>query len=239
MTQRPPHTRYLKQVKATPQTPVKSTGLYVLKKSGGNKKLGKGRITKGPFRGMPLYALTLPERSTCWTGCQNWNRCYGDNMGLAPRYAPTPELPDALTKDIHYLQGKHPEGFVVRLHVLGDFYSTEYVAHWHKLVSDFPALRIFGYTHWPQSTDIGWAVQQLVKDYTGRVSILRSDADGDPEDVLARAMTVERDGEAAPGTVLCPEMTGKTASCVTCGLCMNGRTSVSFPDHSRQLAVSV
>ena len=229
---RPPQPRYLKQVKPTPIVSVASTGLYVLKSASGNAKLGKGLITKGPFRGMPLFALTLPERATCWSGCQNWNRCYGDNMPFGTRYAPTPELPDTITKDVKFLSGKFPEGFVVRLHILGDFYSVPYVEHWNRLVLNYPALHIFGYTHWPQDTEIGQAVQQLVLDYPGRVSILRSDADGNPEDVLARAMTVERGAEAAPGTVMCPEMVGKTESCVTCGLCMNSRTSVSFIDHS-------
>jgi hypothetical protein len=208
----------------------------VLKDIAGNAKVGDGarRIVRGPFRGLRLYGLTLEERATCPTTCDNWDRCYGDNMPFARRYRPGGRLHRALSADVATLAARHPEGFVVRLHILGDFYSEAYVAHWRLLLAATPGLRIFGYTHWPPDTPIGRAVTQLVQDWPGRVRILRSD--GACDDPLPRAMTVPHDGAAVPGTVVCPEQTGRTRSCLTCGLCMNGRTSVSFLDHSRRAA---
>lgn len=231
-----PRTKYQKTVIRSPRKPVMSTGLFVLKRADSNAKLGgnKYRIEKGPFRSLALYALTLQERATCPLTCANWNRCYGDNMPFAVRHQADTNLLKALEQDAAKLATKHPTGFVVRLHVLGDFPSVAYVEFWGLLLVRHPELHIFGYTHWPYSTNIGKAVTALVQEFAPRVSILRSDGD-DLADPLPRAMTVEAHAPAAPGTVLCPEQTGRTKSCLTCGLCMNGRTSVSFIDHSRKL----
>lgn len=227
-------TRYKKSVVPVPSSPPKS-GLFVLKESTTNKKLGSGGkvIQKGRYRGMPLYSLTLEERATCWGGCPNLSTCYGDNMPFAKRYQPGPALETALVQDLSSLSARHPDGFVIRLHVLGDFYSTDYVAFWQACLTRFPALRIFGYTHWPAQHPIGHALTHLVLTNADRVALRRSDGDRQT-DFLPVAMTVGRDAPAVPGTVLCPEQTGQTASCTTCGLCMNGHTSVSFRDHSRR-----
>jgi hypothetical protein len=221
-----------------PQSPLQS-GLFVLKDSTTNKKLGSGGrlIRKGRYRGMALYSLTLEERATCWQGCPNLEICYGDNMPFAKRHEPGPELEAALKADVATLAERHPAGFVVRLHVLGDFYSTDYVAHWASLLDACPQLRIFGYTHWPPGSPIGKAVTWLVQQYQDRVAIRRSNR-VEANDPLPPAYTVPRDAEAIPGTVLCPEQTGRTASCTTCGLCMDLRTGISFLDHSRQKAAA-
>lgn len=158
-------------------------------------------------------------------------------MPFASRYAPGPALEAAIERDVHTLAAKKATrgGFVVRTHVLGDFYSPEYVALWARLVADIPALHVYGYTHWRLASPIGRAVTDFVLAQPDRVAILRSDAD-ESEDPLPKAMTIPRDGRAVAGTVICPEQTGRTTSCGTCGLCMSGRTSVSFLDHSRAKA---
>jgi hypothetical protein len=228
-------TRYKKSVVPVPVSPPKS-GLLVLKESTTNKKLGSGGkvIQKGRYRGMPLYSLTLEERATCWNGCPNLSTCYGDNMPFAKRYTPGPALLAAIDHDVQRLSKTHPAGFVVRLHVLGDFYSVDYVQHWATLLKTVPALRLFGYTHWPADHPIGAAVSSLVQDCADRAAFRRSDG-FDQSDPLPVAITVGRDAPAAPGTIVCPEQTGQTLSCTTCGLCMNTTTSVSFRDHSRVL----
>lgn len=230
-------TKYTKSVVSVPKSPPQS-GLLVLKESTTNKKLGSGGkiIQKGRYRGMPLYSLTLEERATCWDGCPNWSTCYGDNMPFAKRYTPGPALLTAIDHDVERLSKKHPAGFVVRLHVLGDFYAVDYVQHWATLLQTVPALRLFGYTHWPADHPIGTAVTSLVHTYADRVAFRRSDGDR-RSDALPVALTIGRDAPAAPGTIVCPEQTGQTASCTTCGLCMNLTTSVSFRDHSRQRKV--
>lgn len=185
---------------------------------------------------MPLYSLTLEERATCHSGCPNLELCYGDNMPWAKRYEPGKQLEAALATDVAALAKKHPDGFVVRLHVLGDFYSAAYVETWAALLDQFPALHIFGYTHWPWEHPIGHAVTWLATAWSDRVAIRRSDK-ADVNDPLPSAMTVPRTGPAAPGTVLCPEQIGRTASCTTCGLCMDNRVNVSFLDHSKKRAL--
>jgi hypothetical protein len=40
---------------------------------------------------------------------------------------------------------ENPLGFAVRLHVLGDFYSVEYVGLWRQLVEQHSALHVWGY----------------------------------------------------------------------------------------------
>jgi hypothetical protein len=227
-------TKYLNSVTSAPTIPPKS-GLFVLKAATTNKKLGSGGkvVQKGRYRGMPLYSLTLEERATCWEGCDNWGRCYGDNMPFAKRYAPGPELEAAIEQDLTTLSARHPGGFVVRLHVLGDFYSVDYVHRWAQLLLEFPALHLFGYTHWPYAHPIGQAVTGMATACPDRVALRRSDRTDDA-DPLPGAMTIGKGASAASGTVICPEQTGKTASCTTCGLCMDTRVSVSFIDHSKK-----
>lgn len=225
---------FLNRVLPPPDTPRVSTGLRVLKEASSNSKLSSGssrRITRGPrfFRDKKLFTLTLPERLTCPANCQQWDNCYGNNMHLAHRYIPGLELEEAIWDDLRYLHKKHPEGVIIRLHILGDFYSVGYVQFWRKKLHEFPNMGIYGYTHRRRSTDIGKHITHLVKDFKGRVSILRSDGRrGDP---LPLALTVKKGKEPRKNIVVCPEQTGKTESCLPCGLCFNGSTSVQFLEH--------
>lgn len=232
---RPAHTRYRKTVINAPDSPL-SSGLRVLKEASTNDKLGKAGsiVRRGRYRGMPLYALTLEERATCWSGCQNWNICYGDGMPFAKRHAPGNTLISALTADLAVLSTRHPGGYVVRLHVLGDFYDVSYVMQWQNWLTEHPALYLFGYTHWRYDHPIGRAVTELVQAFPDRAAFRRSDAT-EPHDPLPPAHTVDRHTPLpVMNTVFCPEQTGATASCTTCGLCMNNTTGITFLDHSRE-----
>ena len=227
-------TIYQKSIKPIPAKGTKSTGLRVLKPASTNNKVGKGSrlIQKGPanFRGKPLFNLTLIERATCPASCPQWEVCYGNNMPFAHRYKAGAKLEDALAKDLWTLNTKNPNGFVIRLHILGDFYSVKYVELWRDFLETYPHLALYGYTHRYMGTPIGDAVATLVEDYEGRVSILRSDS-VDLNEILPVAMTVAKGDTPQDGIVVCPEQTGKTESCLTCGLCFNGRTSVQFLEH--------
>lgn len=227
-------TIYHNSIRIPRNTGYKSTGLRVLKSSRYNKKLGKKNsvILKGPkeFRGKHLYHLTLVERLTCPQDCQQWNVCYGNHMPFAYRSPPGAELETALVKDVHYLASIYPEGFVVRLHILGDFYNTSYVDLWRDLLHTYPNMCIYGYTHRELTTDIGNAITEMVRDFPKRVSILRSDGQ-DPRDPLPWALTVPKGTTPRKDILVCPEQTGKTESCLTCGLCMNGKTNIQFLEH--------
>lgn len=211
-------------------------GLLVLKSARNNRKLSartsRGRFTKGRFIGFPLYSLTLAERTTCPASCELWGDCYGNGMPFAKRHAVGPALLQAIAADVSTLAERYPAGYVVRLHVLGDFPSVSYVRHWRALVRTVAALRVFGYTHRRPSDPIGRAVVSLVRAYPGRVAILQSDPVAAGRGPLPFAYTLARGvTDAVPGSVICPQQTGRTASCMTCGLCLNGRTSISFIRH--------
>lgn len=225
-------TMYLKTVRTSPVLPTKSTGLRVLKSAANNSKLsGKrgGGITRGRkyYRGRSLYQLTLVERETCPETCGQWEVCYGNKMPFARRYTPGVELEEALEHDLNFLQKKHPEGFVVRLHVLGDFYSTGYVAFWRKQLHRNPNLALYGYTHRKHGSQIGNAVASLVKDFPERTSFLRSEGRNGEDPLPSARVRKEED----PSLLICPEQTGKTESCMTCGLCFNGNTNIHFLEH--------
>lgn len=205
--------------------------LHALTWAADNRKLG-GRLEKGRWKGCPIFALTLEERATCPRTCQQWKTCYGDNLHMARRLAAGPALEAAVEADVVVLGAVFPEGFVVRLHVLGDFYSVPYVRHWARLLRENPALRVYGYTHRAHSTPIGRAVAALVTEFPERAAMMRSEPTV-PGDPLPAAWVVPSDAkEGIQGSVLCPQETGRTKSCGTCGLCMNGFTNVSFLDHS-------
>ena len=94
----------------------------LLIKKSTNVKLGK-KVTKGKWKGFPIFTLTLEERATCPRSCQHWATCYGNNMMYAYRYEAGLALENMLEIELADLQAKHPKGFLVRLHILGDFYQ--------------------------------------------------------------------------------------------------------------------
>lgn len=177
------------------------------------RKLGD-RVTKGKWRGMPIYALTLEERATCPWSCANWLLCYGNSMPYSRRHAAGGDLLAALQLELRTLQCSYPGGFLVRLHVLGDFYSADYVSCWSRWLDEFPALHIFGYSAWPIDSEIGKAVHGLAGRRWDRFAIRQSHTEPGPR----RAITVTQNGDHQ-SVVVCPAQTGKTATCGSCGLC--------------------
>ena len=117
---------------------------FILKPGSNNKKLGF-KVTSKRWKGKKLYSLTLVERDTCPTSCHHWNDCYGNNMPFAHRFS-IENLTDKLETELASLNDRHPLGIVIRLHVLGDFYSIDYVNFWEDMLFKYPNLCIFGYT---------------------------------------------------------------------------------------------
>lgn len=236
-------TIFQKSVKDVP-TKGQKYGLLVLKEAAANKKVGAGSniMNKGmkSMRGSPVFTLTLEEGATCPSTCPNLVKrgdggkkmvCYGSNMPFAHRYRHGPALTGALREDLERLHNKFPNGFVVRLHILGDFYSEDYVDFWAEMCNTFDSLRIYGYTHHRYGTPIGNKVALLVEQFKDRVCILRSDGDH-ANDPLRRAITILHGAAVPDGAVVCPNQTHGVA-CVDCGLCMtnNIRTPIAFLQH--------
>lgn len=197
----------------------------VLKTGAWQRKIG-GLVKKGRWAGMPIYALTLEERATCPRSCAQWQGCYGNGMQRAARQQHGPLLETTLQAELHDLQIAHPDGFVVRLHVLGDFYSSEYVAMWRGALDEFPALRIFGYTSWPNNSDIGTKIVDIRDKRWEKFAVRTSGAsDGPRANVYASAEDVPA------GEIICPAQLNKTASCATCALCWGSRKPIAFLKH--------
>jgi hypothetical protein len=199
-------------------------GVTLLKRGSDTRKLGH-EVAKGRWRGMPIYSLTLEERATCPRSCKVFNTCYGNRMWMARRWKAGPELEAALNKELADLQRAFPGGFVLRLHILGDFYSPEYVALWRSWLRKYPALNVFGYTAWANGTPIGDAISSLRNNQWERFSVRTS---GAKEGVRTLVIpSAEKAGDA----IVCPAQTDDTTSCATCGLCWHSKRAVAFLEH--------
>lgn len=195
-----------------------------LLKSGMNSRKIGAKVMKGPWSGMPIYTLTLEERATCPRSCEQWLTCYGNRMPWPHRHKHGPEMERQLEAELRRLQWKHPKGFVVRLHVLGDFYSLEYVRRWATWLDIFPALNVFGYTAWLPGTAIGDEIAALRDKRWDQFAVRTSGgAAGMPRTIVS--------DKPEPGIITCPAETGQTQCCATCGLCWGTKRDILFLAH--------
>ena len=157
------------------------------------------------------------------------HNCYGNNMHLAKRIQHGAEYEARLLTELAYKQARHPGGFAVRLHILGDFYSPEYVAFWERCLNRFPALFVFGFSaRWNTANDLtARALVDLVLREWDRFAIRFSDA---PSDECSTA-SIEHPKQNPPDAIICPAQTGKTESCGTCGLCWHTKRRIAFLTH--------
>lgn len=194
----------------------------VLQSVANNSKLGNSVpvVAKGKWRGMAAFTLTLEERKTCPSSCQMWADCYGNNVRFATRVSSDdmPALQAQIEQELKSLLRTYGR-VLIRLHVLGDFASEEYAEFWRRLVLEHRGLHIFGFTQRPRDSEIGRAVQAINDAAPERVWVRFSNAGG--------PMSANVEGEGIP----CPEQTGKTDSCMTCGLCWSTTHPVSFKRH--------
>ena len=184
---------------------------------------------KGRWIGFPVYSLTLEERATCPTSCHHWRSCYGNRMQYADRVAAGADLEWRLPREVALLSTYHPNGFAVRLHVLGDFYSVEYVGLWRDMLARHRALHIFGYSaRWQEGDPIADALMAMVDQQWDRFAIRFSNA---PESARPATISVEHPLQVPDDATLCPEQVGKTESCSTCALCWQSKKRVAFLQH--------
>lgn len=192
------------------------------------RKIGR-RITKGAWAGFEVYTLTLEERKTCPRSCTEWRSCYGNHMPWSIRAPHGPGLETKLENELMQLQIKHPKGFVVRLHILGDFYSVSYVQRWIYWLDAFPALHVFGYTARSYKDPIGIAVRDLAKARWDRFAVRSS---GRALGAHPAAVVVETEDQAKrEEAILCPAQTDKTSCCATCALCWSTTKTIAFQRH--------
>lgn len=208
-----------------------SKAKHVLVGGENNSKIGRV-IMKGRWKGLPVFYVTLQERATCPRTCQQWLNCYGNNLHLALRLRHDEEdFAIHLASELLRLQAKYPNGFVVRLHIVGDFFSLKYVEFWRNALDTLPGLHVFGFTARPTITRIGSALMRLATERWDRFALRWSDRGAD-----FAASEVVKD-EADANGIICPAERDENRCCATCGLCWamkDGRPAVpliTFPVH--------
>ena len=208
------------------QKSIKSPSEFtLLKKGSSNKKLGFN-IKSKKWNGSKLYSLTLVERETCPKTCHHWEDCYGNNMPFAHRFS-TEGLIPKLRQEVETLLAKNPNGITIRLHVLGDFYSVEYVRFWEAMLLFNENLTLFGYTANLPSSEIGKAIWLMNIRFSERCVIRYSH--NAESTMLGEWYAAEESFEGSSFT--CPEQTGKVKSCADCGLCWTTQKTVKFLSH--------
>ena len=204
-------------------------GYHKLLKDGhNNKKIGR-RVAKGRWAGMNIFTLTLEERATCPASCQHLADCFGNKMNWSPRWRHGPALLAQLDTELRAIARANRNGFVVRLHVLGDFYSLEYVARWLSWLIEIPALRVYGYTAWPPDSPIGRAIMMIARAHWDRFAVRFSNS-GLPEMATATVYDPTRRGSTDLG-IVCPGQTDETECCATCALCWQSKDNIVFLAH--------
>jgi hypothetical protein len=197
-----------------------------LLKSGVHQRKIGSHVAKGAWRGMPIFTLTLEERATCPETCRNWLICYGNAMHFSERITADAGLMPRLADELASLARELTRGFLVRLHVLGDFFSAEYVEFWAGQLVAHPGLRIFGYTAWQPGTEIGEAITAVREVFAGRFEIRHSDGPA----ATFSTKTIARP-EDAGDAVICPAQTGRVGCCGECGICWASRKTIAFLEH--------
>jgi hypothetical protein len=196
----------------------------VLKTGHQSRKIGKV-VTKGARRGWPIFTLTLEERATCPRTCKAWAMCFGNNMQAAERIVAGPELEVALWRELIALQRQHPRGFMIRLHVLGDFYSLGYVRLWKRALAEFPALHVFGFTARDRDQDpIGALLWRMANADWGRFAMRFSGLDAP---MLGSQLMPDQHAAAIP----CPAQRRDEICCASCMLCIHSKRSIAFARH--------
>jgi hypothetical protein len=199
-----------------------------LLKSGQNSRKIGSHVTKGAWKGMPIYTLTLEERATCPTICEHWHDCFGNKMHWSTRWKAGPALERGIANEITALADRHRGGFVVRLHVLGDFYSRKYVKLWESLMIRHDELHVFGYTRYEKTSFQGRLINDMNNRFPERWVIRWSERGGELGTLTAQDVTLR--GKTSDG-IVCPAQTGDSDCCGTCALCWSTTAPIIFINH--------
>jgi hypothetical protein len=191
-------------------------------KASTNIKLGK-KVTKGHLRGAKIFTLTLEERATCDSECEHWLDCYGNNMPFGHRFEANDALMVSIERDLDELDAKG-KPYLVRLHILGDFFNLKYVLFWRKQLKNRELLNVYGYTRHHPTKPLGYALKLVRQEYGKRFAIRFSNY---PDDTFSA-----QSEHVSTGGIGCPVQMDRTDSCGTCALCWEMEDkSIIFYDH--------
>jgi hypothetical protein len=217
----PPHAKAIVEARSHfPTTVVNPEDSPRLLVSGHNSAKVGADVRKGPWRGMPIYVLTLEERATCPRSCAVWHACMGNAMPLARRHRYTPRLLPLLDAELYDKASQHPEGFAVRLHALGDFPDRDYLHAWIRWLMALPQLHVWGYTAHRPDTRIGRSIMRANRRWPERWAVRFSVDASEARGPMQATTSWKINGalQAVDG-IVCPAQEHKTATCGTCGLC--------------------
>ena len=154
-------------------------------------------------------------------------------MQHARRWRHGPELMDRITAELDELCRVH-ERVLVRLHVLGDFWSTDYAEFWGRALDRHRNLFVFGFTAHRARSAIGSVITRIRSEAPGRFFIRHSGQTGSWGSFTVDFPTAApRIGDAP----VCPEqrdgMLGSRRGihCGNCGLCWKGDAPIAFVVH--------
>lgn len=224
----PDHGAVVEQRTLFPSRVMKPLPFVALFKDGRHSRKIGSHVTKGMWKGLPIYTLTLEERATCPTVCEHWHDCFGNKMHWSTRWKAGADLEDAIPLHIALLAKKFPKGFVIRLHVLGDFYRGGYITLWKAMMQQHPQLHVFGYTRLDRNTHLGAWIDKLNNNYPNRWRVRWSERGGDMGTVTVSDVTSR--GKIKEG-IVCPAQTNDASCCGTCGLCWNSSKPIVFISH--------
>jgi hypothetical protein len=199
---------------------------YSVIKPSKNIKLGK-KVLKGNFKNYLMYTLTLIERETCSPNCEHMNDCYGNNMRYAIRFKVNNNFMIRLEHDIKEIAmlPKNKHGFLLRLHVLGDFESVEYVKFWERMLKEISNLHIYGYTRSYDAhlIDVGEEILKMNNIFKERFRIrfsndLTKEFSANSADITSKGIT-------------CLAQLKASVSCSTCTLCWASNKAIRFITH--------
>jgi len=203
---------------------------FKLLKPSTNKKLGK-KVLKGKYKNYKFVTLTLVERETCPEDCWHWSDCYGNNMPFAHRMSAKDEqlLMNRIYND---LLNSVNQLLLIRLHVLGDFFSVKYVKFWRKMLNTFDNIALYGYTAnniksiYSDSRAIAKEIIKLNNNEHCHIRFsndLKASFSANSYDIVKPVKGV---------SIVCPVQENKTANCGTCGLCWNQKDQqIIFKTH--------
>lgn len=207
-------------------------GAAVLKDGASNSKIG-GDVLVGRLRGARIFTLTLEERATCPASCPLWRGCYGNSMQWTVRWRHGAALETAIADEVALLIAAHGT-ILVRLHVLGDFYSTGYVGAWWRLLERWPGLNVFGFTAWGPETEIGGMIA-IMRERFGLRAAIRHSGRCMPWGSFTVDFPTER--KQIGDALVCPEqrdaMEGSPAGrhCGSCAACWSTDRPIVFVEH--------
>lgn len=201
----------------------------------GNTKLGKD-----------VWHTNLPAGVSC-PGASNWCElhCYAKKgfyrmptttVKYADNLALLREDPGAYEAQLGFELAKLKPGSVVRVHTSGDLESVEHIGIWARVAAGNEHITFYLYTRSHAVPKLRAAIERDL------FPVANMHVWASTDESMSRAPSGWREArvfdtaeEAREGTfgVVCPEQTGKRASCTDCGLCWNAKPNakLAFVSH--------